>query len=132
MEIPEKIVDLVRSADSKALATDGPNGLNVVPVSTVFVEDGVVRLVNYFLDKTAENIQDNSSVSLVCWKDNEGYQLKGECEYKTEPSVLEPVKEWAAEEFPERTVSAILEITPQKVYKVAASPHSGHQVWPQD
>ncbi|MEX2515114.1 MAG: pyridoxamine 5'-phosphate oxidase family protein [Candidatus Paceibacterota bacterium] len=119
MKLTQKVTDAILSAESKVLATTGPHGVNAVPVSTVFVRDGQIWLVNYFFKKTAENIQSDARVALTCWTGFEtAYQIKGEVEYVTAGDEFEEIQDWAAEEFPDRTVSALLKITPEEVHDV--------------
>ena len=61
------IEEFILQADSKALATHGTKGINVIPVSSLKIIDGDIWLINYFMDKTLENILENKEVSLVCW-----------------------------------------------------------------
>jgi len=119
MKLSQEVTDAITSADSKVLATNGPHGINVVPVSTVFIRDDQVWLVNYFFEKTAENIQKDARVAFTCWTGFEStYQLKGEVEYVTDGEDFEEIKEWAADEHPDRSVSALPKITPEEVFDV--------------
>ena len=129
MKIPPEIKKAILESDNKALATSGKDGLNVVPVSTIFIKREKIILVNYFFNKTAENVMANPKVSLVCWKGFQGYQIKGMCQYLTDEKILFPVKKWAAVKFPQRTVTAILSISPEMIYEVAAKENSGKLIW---
>lgn len=121
MGLPQNIIDILLNADGKALATTSDAGINVVPVSTIKIVDGKIWLINYFLGKTLENINRNSSVALACWKGLEGYQIKGKIEYVTYGRDFEQAREWIAEILPERFVKGLLIITPTAVYDVSAA-----------
>lgn len=124
MDLSQEVIDTILSADNKVLATSGPHGVNAVPVSTVFVRDGRIWLVNYFFKKTAENIQSNDRVAFTCWSGFEAaYQIKGKVEYVTAGDDFEEIQQWAAETYPDRRVNALLKITPEEVYDI--SPVSG-------
>jgi len=129
MSIPLAIKAVLLEAESKALASAGEHGINVVPVSTIFVENENILLVDYFFKKTAQNLLMNNKVALVCWKGLEGYQIKGTCEYSTQEDVLLPIQKWAKDKFPEREVKAVLIISPEKIYSVAAKVDGGQLVW---
>lgn len=118
------IEQFVLHADSKALATTGPHGLNVVPVSSVKIVDGKIWLVNYFMDKTVENIKADSHVSLVCWSGMSGYQIKGEVLYTEVGVDFEQAKEWIYGILPERTVKGLLIITPTQTFDIAPTKNS--------
>lgn len=120
MKITDDLKETILNTDNKVLGTTGPHGLNVVPVSTVFVRDDQIWLVNYFFSKTAENLQANSSVVFTCWQDLAvGCQIKGEASYIESGDDFAEIKEWAAEKLPDRTVHAIVKIAPEEVHNVA-------------
>src|SRR3989338_9774420 len=115
----EYVERLVLSADAKALATYSEGNLNVVPVSSVRIDNGKIVLVDYFMEKTAQNIQKSSLVALVCWKGMHGFQIKGSCEYIKSGSQNEHIYLWARQLHPERTVRGILIIDPLEIYDIA-------------
>lgn len=122
MKIPNACEAMVLQADAKALATlSVDNDVNVVPVSSVRVVNGEIVLVNYFFDKTLENIKHNPSVSLACWKGLEGYQIKASARYETEGELFDEIKNWINQILPERIVKGVLVLTPTKVYDVSAN-----------
>lgn len=117
----EKYIEqFILSADSKALATLSPDGIiNVVPVSSIKIVDGKIILVNYFMDKTLENITANNKVSLVAWSKMVGYQIKGSVEYTTQGNVFDDVVIWIKETIPSRTVKGVLIISPEEIHDIA-------------
>ncbi len=119
MNISDHIAQFIRNADNKALATQGPHGINVVPVSTIFVEGNTIILVNYFLKKTLENIRTNPSIALVCWKGMDGYQIKGTVQYETSGELYNTTTEWVSHNIPGRVVKGVLRITPEQIFSVA-------------
>jgi predicted pyridoxine 5'-phosphate oxidase superfamily flavin-nucleotide-binding protein len=121
MNLTEEMVDMLINAEGKALATYVPGCLHVVPVSTVRMENNKIILVNYFMGKTLENIQENPDVSLTYWRDLDGFQVKAHVRYLTEGVLFDDVVSWVAEILPERTVRGVLELTPYEVYDVSAT-----------
>lgn len=120
MKITDDLKETILNTDNKVLGTTGPHGLNVVPVSTVFVRDDQIWLVNYFFSKTAENLQAKSRVVFTCWQDLAvGCQIKGHASYIESGDDFDEIGEWAAEKLPDRTVHAIVKITPEEVHNVA-------------
>ncbi len=119
MELPQKVVDILLNADSKALATTGPEGLNVVPVSTITLVDDKIWLMNYFFKKTLANILAEPSVSLVGWKGFEGYQIQGRVEYCDKGATFEEARQWVKERLPDRVLKGLLIMTPQNVHDVS-------------
>ena len=115
-EISENIL----SAESKALATQGATGINVVPVSTIYITpDGEIILVNYFFKKTLENILAHPEVALVCWSGMAGYQIKGTVAYITEGELFEHIKNRVYQALPDRVVQGILVLTPGEIYDIS-------------
>lgn len=119
MELTEQVTNILLNADSKALASTGPHGLNVVPVSTIRVVDGTIWLINYFFKKTLENILAEPGVALVAWKGFEGFQIRARGEYVESGEKFEEAKAWVAERLPDRTVKGLLILTPEAVYDVS-------------
>lgn len=121
MILTENIKKILLNADGKALATFSKDNLNVVPVSSVKVVEDKIWLINYFFNKTIQNIKNNSHVALAFWKGFEGYQIKGEVTYVTEGSMFEEAKTWIAGILPERVVKGLLIVTPDEIFDVSAS-----------
>lgn len=119
MELSETITQLLISADSKALATTGPQGLNVVPISSIKIVDNKIWLINYFFKKTLDNILAEPHVSLVAWKGFGGYQIRGRVEYLENGPEFEAAKQWVAEILPDRVVKGLLVLTPEAAYDIA-------------
>jgi len=117
----EKHVEkFILSADSKALATISSDGLlNVIPVSSVRVFDGKIVLVNYFMQKTLENLNSNNQVAFVAWSKMIGYQIKGSVEYQDSGEIFEDVVSWIKETIPGRVVKGVLIINPNEVHDIA-------------
>ena len=114
------IKEFLLQADSKALATVAPDGTpNVVPVSSLRVEGDAIVLVNYFMEKTLENILAHNQVALVAWSKMIGYQVKGTAEYQTSGNLFESIVAWVAETIPGRVVKGILVITPIQIHDIA-------------
>lgn len=107
------------SADSKALATYGKEGINVVPVSTIKIVDDEIWLIDYFMDKTVRNILENEDVSLVAWKDLFGYQLKCKAEYEVAGEKFNKAVKFVKEILPERIVKGLLILKIEEVFDIA-------------
>lgn len=114
------IESFLLQASSKALATLSKEGVvNVVPVSSIKVHDGAIVLVNYFMEKTLENILANSAVALVAWSGMIGYQIKGTATYETSGALFDEVAQWITETIPGRVVKGIIILTPTEVHDIA-------------
>ena len=120
MTISAEIKSIIEGASSKALATHGPAGLNVVPVSMVRVTRNSVWLFNLFMDKTVRNVVAKHTVALVCWDGFTGAQLKATAEYVNDGDVFREAVRWVAAQNPERVVRGVLVLTPTACYDISA------------
>jgi uncharacterized pyridoxamine 5'-phosphate oxidase family protein len=115
----QNVEKFILNAPSKALATYGKYGLNVIPVSSLKVVEGEIWLINYFMDKTLENIKDKNEVALVCWNKMFGYQIKGEIEYFENGEKFTEAVNWIADILPDRTVKGLLILKPKEIFDIA-------------
>jgi len=119
MKLSPQVIEGILQADSKAFATNGKNGINVVPVSTIRIVDDKILLMNYFLGKTLDNIAENPHVALSCWRGLKGYQIKGTVLYVADGDIFEEAKEWVEKNVLNRKLKGLLIITPENVYDVS-------------
>jgi hypothetical protein len=115
----DEMIDLILTSGPAALATSGPHGLNVVPVSVVSVCEGEIRLYDFFMEKTAENIKADPQIALTCWRGKAGLQVKGEAKYDTEGTVYEEAVIEMKERFPERELTAVIRLKPSEIFDVS-------------
>ena len=120
--------DTIEKASGRALATTGPNGINVAALSMARVKDSEVWLFNFFMRKTVENIEAEPEVALSCWTGLEGIQMKGEVEYVTEGDRFKEAVEWVAGENPDRVVKGLLVFTPSEIYDLSAGADAGKPI----
>lgn len=121
MEFSEAVRTCIEEADAKALATYGPAGLNVVPVSVVTLNPTTIQLYNFFMDKTVTNIAVNREVALTAWRGLHGVQVRGEVEYVTAGQAFETAVNEMRTRFPERTLRGVILIAPTAVFDVSVS-----------
>lgn len=115
----KNIEKFVLNSTAKALATSGKNGLNVIPVSSLKVVDDEIWLINYFMDKTLENIKENNKVALVCWSKMFGYQIKGDVEYFENGEKFDQAVIWIKEILPDRIVKGLIVLHPKEIFDIA-------------
>jgi predicted pyridoxine 5'-phosphate oxidase superfamily flavin-nucleotide-binding protein len=119
MKLSPEIIEMVTSSDSKALATMGSFGINVVPVSTIRVVNDNILLMNYFLKKTLGNIAENPNVALACWKGLVGCQIKGSVRYVDTGPEFEEAKDWVTKNVANRTLKGLLVLKPEETFVVS-------------
>lgn len=121
MRISESTKKAILSAEAKALATQGPSGLNVVPVSVVEVYDDTIYLFDFFMKKTRANVlTPQSPVSLVCWSGPVGVQVRAEATYCDRGDVFDSARERMLVAFPKRFLKGVLILKPSETFEVRA------------
>lgn len=121
MKISASIQESVLNATSKALATNGQEGLNVVPVSVVHVTDNSIWLFDFFMDKTVKNISNHPQVALTCWGGLSGVQIKATASYITDGDDFVSAKNYILQEFPERVLKGLLILKPESYYDISVA-----------
>ena len=121
MHITPTIETILTSASTKALATDGPAGLNVVPVSTIAVFSEEIWLCDYFMGKTRTNLTaaPHVPIALTAWEGLDGIQLKGNASYLTTGESFTDATVWVAKLHPDRTLHGLIVIQPTAVFDVS-------------
>lgn len=119
--LTEEILGVLLNAQtSKALATYGPQGINVIPVSTVRVVDNTIFLFDYFFNKTKDNLlHGDSSVMVTFWLGLKAYQIVSEAEYITQGNVFDDMVVWDSKIHPDRIVKGIVAITPIQICDIS-------------
>jgi uncharacterized protein len=128
MTISPFVTDAVIAAEARALATSGPAGINVVPVSVVEVTDTSIYLFDFFMNKTVENICLQPDVALVVWKGLTGVQIKATAQYVTDGDIYDSYVISMKVMYPGRTLRGVLVLTPTSVYDVSAGPTAGQSL----
>ena len=119
MKIHQKIRGVIESAECKALATCGVHGINVVPVSMVRVNDDTVWLFNFFMDKSVTNLKTDNSISLACWTEMTGVQIKATVEYVENGEKFDEAVAWAKTQNPNRIVRGLLILSPTSIHDIS-------------
>jgi hypothetical protein len=112
------IITAVNTAEQAALATQGPNGLNVVPISVFDAAEGEVRICHFFMQKTIENLEAEAEAAFSCWAGLAGVQFHGTVAIERAGPLFTEYERRMEERFPERTLCALLRFTPTSTYSV--------------
>jgi predicted pyridoxine 5'-phosphate oxidase superfamily flavin-nucleotide-binding protein len=129
MKISEFCRDILEKAEGKALATySEKTGIHVVPVSSLRLDGNEIILVNYFFDKTLNNIELNSEVSLAAWAGLKGCQIKCHARSEIAGERFDSIVAWVAETIPGRVVKGILILSPKQQFDVSAGPEAGREI----
>lgn len=128
MTLTDTIKTQITAAEGKAMATTGPHGVNVVPVSVVELRGDAIHLFDFFMGKTVENLTAEPQVALAFWSGLTGIQIKGTAEYVAAGELYDAAVAEMAERFPERTLSGVIVVTPERVYDTGAGAAAGEDI----
>ena len=119
MKLPAEVVEFIKKAEQKALATYGEEGVNVVPLSMVTVDEDSIIICDCFMDKTRSNVRQDPRAALAFWSGFEGMQVKGTIVYEKDGDCFGRFSEKLKVDHPERKLCGVLVFTPEKVYDLA-------------
>jgi predicted pyridoxine 5'-phosphate oxidase superfamily flavin-nucleotide-binding protein len=83
------------------------------------VNQDSIWLFDFFMDKTRQNIQNNSAVALTAWTDMTGLQLRATAEYVTSGESFTQAVAWVQTQNPERVVKGLIILTPTDIFDVS-------------
>lgn len=119
MEFTKEILEVINSADSRALATVGEDGPNVVPLSMVITDKDSIVICDCFMGKTAANLANDPRAAIAFWKGFVGVQVKGKISYETSGENFDLYVDWLKGKHPDRTLRGVLVLTPEAIYDLA-------------
>lgn len=119
------LIEVLKNASAKALATTGPHGINVVPISVIEVSEQEILLFDFFMNKTAENLQVSKTAALTAWSGLTGIQVKAKAAYEKEGERFLSSVVVMKERFPDRVLRGVIVLQPTHIYNVSAGAESG-------
>lgn len=119
MKLSPEIVEFIKTAKQKVLATYGEDGVNVIPLSMVAVDAEHIVICDCFMDKTRKNVREDPRASLAFWQDFAGFQVKGTIVYEKEGEKFDHYSERLKTDHPDRKLCGVLVFTPEKVYDLS-------------
>ncbi len=133
-KMTQRIKEMFEKAEAVILATATPNGVpNAVPVGAKkIIDDETILISDQYLNKTLENMKNNSQVAITLWKGFEGYQLKGTVTIETSGERFEETAKWIDEmakafNLPLKSKGAVI-IKISEIYGVAPGPGAGKKL----
>jgi predicted pyridoxine 5'-phosphate oxidase superfamily flavin-nucleotide-binding protein len=132
--ITQDMKDVIGKTRGFAVATATKDGLpNVVPIHfTKILSDDEIMLVDIFMKKTFENIENNRNVAVSVWdwdvKPRKGYQFKGEARIETSGELYEDGVKIVQAEKPELTPKSVVIVKIKSIYITSPGPDAGKEV----
>ncbi len=130
-KMPKDCQDAINNAYAAAFSTCSKDGVpNVVPVSMKQIIDSeTVMVSDQYMNKTLNNIKQNSKVALSAWDNEGGFQIKGTVTYENEgprfEKVAAQVKEILSGMGYDFTSKGVCYIHVEEVYSVTPGKSAG-------
>ena len=125
-ELPEDLSRLVEKLDRAYVATASEGGVPHVAIERgLSVDQGDLVFDSWFCPKTAANLDENPSVVVALWDEEEGkgYQLEGRKSSLREVATLDGYpREVDREKYPQTEYRLMINV--QEVYRFSPGPHS--------
>lgn len=117
--LSQNVIEMLEQAEAKALATNGPHGINVVPVSMIKINDSDIWLFDFFMKKTADNIKSDSTIALTGWSGMKGIQIKAQAEYCTSGEDFVVAQNWVKTQNPSRVVLGLIKLKTTEIFDIS-------------
>ena len=129
-KITQEMKDIAEKAKIFIMATatkDGkPNGVPMI--SARIISDDEIMLVDFFMNKTRKNIDENPIVAVSFWGGigGYGYQFKGKARVETSGKLFDEQSQWAIARAPQHHPhpKAIVVVKVDEIYYIGAGKDS--------
>lgn len=129
MNLSAKVQAAVSEAAARALATNGPHGVNVVPISMARATENEIWIFDFFMGKTMQNIEADPEVAISFWNGLRGVQIKGEVTVHADGPVFEEGAAWVKDNGgADRVTRHVLVIKPKHIFDVSAGVDAGKEI----
>lgn len=133
-QMTERMQELFNKVHTVVLSTATGEGIpNAVPIGAKKIIDAETILISdQYFNKTLSNMKKNPRVSVMYWKGNEGYQLKGTVTIETSGRRYEDTARWIDElsaryGVPLKSKGAII-FKIEEIYDIAPGPDAGKRL----
>jgi len=131
-KITEEMKEVVAKARTPVLATSTPNGKpNAVPIAfTKVLSDDEILLMDNFMNKTRQNIDQNPMVAVSVWAIDAptGYQFKGKARVESSGEIYEEGTKWVQSKMPQVAPKAAIILKVDEIYMICGGIDAGKRV----
>jgi len=131
-KITEEMKEVVEKAKTPVLATSTPNGTpNAVPIAfTKVLSDDEILLMDNFMNKTRQNINQNPVVAVSAWAMDArtGYQFKGNVRIESSGEIYDEGTKWVQSRMPQVTPKAAIILKVDEIYMICGGNDAGKRV----
>ena len=131
-KITQDMKDIAEKAKTFIMATAGKEGKpNGVPIGfTRIISDDEIMLVDIFMHKSQQNIDENPMVAVTFWsaEDHYGYQFKGKARVETSGKVFDEAIRWVHDRRPQLSPKAVVVVKVNEIYYIGGSKDSSKRL----
>lgn len=131
MVMTEEMMDAIEKDNLVFLATATKDGVpNVVPIGFARpIDNETIMIVDNFLKKTHENLENNPKASLVVRDASKApYQFKGSVEIVESGKYFDQAVDWATSVMSQLAPKAAILLKVEEIYSVQPGPNAGSKV----
>lgn len=131
MVMTEEMMELVEKDNVVFFATATKGGVpNVVPIGFARpIDNKTIMIVDNFMKKTHENLENNPKASLVPRDASKcPYQFKGTVEIHTSGKLFDDAVDWATSVMSKLAPKAAVILNVEEIYSVQPGPEAGSRV----
>ena len=131
-KLTPEMKEIVTKAKVPVLATATKDGKpNAVPITfTKVLSDDEILLMDNFMQKTRQNIDENPVVAVSVWdmESKNGYQFKGRARVESSGKTFDEGSEWVKSKVPKLNPNAAVIVKVDEIYITTAGPDAGKRV----
>lgn len=131
MVMTEEMMESVEKDNIVFFATATKDGVpNVVPIGFARpIDNKTIMIVDNFMKKTHENLENNPKASLVPRDASKcPYQFKGSVEIHTSGKLFDDAIDWATSVMSKLAPKAVVILNVEEIYSVQPGPEAGSRV----
>jgi len=129
-KISAEMKEVAEKAKCFAVATANKDGKpNVVPILFAKVlSDDELLLMDSFMQKTRQNVEENPVVAISVWADSKGYQFKGKARIEASGKTFDEGTQWVKSKNPKLSPKAAVIVKVDEIYITTGGPDAGKRV----
>ncbi len=130
MKLKEEIYEIFETEKSHQFATSTKNGIpNICNIGGKYIrEDDKIIIIDNYMKKTMENLQENHEVSILIRREKESYQLKGTAIYLTQGDEYIEAYKWMKSKGEKYPAKGAIVVTIHSVYNSFTGENAGEKI----
>jgi predicted pyridoxine 5'-phosphate oxidase superfamily flavin-nucleotide-binding protein len=130
-KITQEMKETAEKTPAFIIATASKDGKpNGVPMKGVrIISDDEIMILDNFMLKTRQNLEENPIAAISFWGGGRGYQCKGKVRIETSGKLFdEATRSVAHDDGPKRSPKAVVILKVEEIYYVGSGPNAGKRL----